>query len=179
MNDVSFPQRLAEERRARGYTQKHVAEALGISDRTYSKWETGENEMDVTSLCRLAGFYGVSPGVFFPSEDLAPEGVRLSLGALPPREAAERWFKFHYEALMGMNDSITARQREDHTIFRSALPWAAIPENPSEQSAQARNSLTTLAFPNLSAIFAAVFSSLPSAISSCLCFSMSRADSDS
>ena len=155
MDKERFIQKLAEERRARGYTQKQLAEALGISDRTYSKWETGENEMDVASLCRLAEFYEVSPAVFFPADTLKPEGVRLSLGALPPEEAAERWFKFHYEALMGMNDSIMEAQRRDRSFLQDPLPWAPIPENPSEQSAQARNSLTTFAFPNLSALFAA------------------------
>lgn len=155
MDNTSFPRRLAEERKARGYTQKQVADALGISDRTYSKWETGENEMDVSSLCRLAEFYEASPAVFFPSEGLKPEGVREALGALEPREAAQRWFRFHYEALMGMNDSIMTRQREDRSFFRCREPWAEVPDNPSEQRDQAPNSLTTFAFPNLSAIFAA------------------------
>ncbi len=155
MDDYSFPQRLAEERKARGYTQKQIAEALGISDRTYSKWETGENEMDVSSLCRLAEFYEVSPAVFFPSDHLKTEGVREALGALEPREAAQSWFRLHYEALMGMNDSVMARQRKDRSFYQCREPWAEVPENPTEQRGQAPNSLTTFAFPNLSAIFAA------------------------
>ena len=155
MDNTSFPRRLAEERKARGYTQKQVADALGISDRTYSKWETGENEMDVSSLCRLAEFYEASPAVFFPSEGLKPEGVREALGALEPSEAAQRWFHFHYEALMGMKDSVMAEMREDSTFYLRREPWAVIPDNPSEQRGQAPNSLTTFAFPNLSAIFAA------------------------
>ena len=155
MDENSFPRRLAEERKARGYTQKQVAEALGISDRTYSKWETGENEMDVASLCRLAEFYGVSPAVFFPADGLRTEGVREALGALEPAEAAQRWFRLHYEALMGMNDSVMAEMREDSSFYLRRAPWAEIPENPAEQQGQAPNSLTTFSFPNLSAIFAA------------------------
>ena len=155
MDNTFFPRRLAEERKARGYTQKQVADALGISDRTYSKWETGENEMDVSALCRLAEFYEASPAVFFPSEGLKPEGVREALGALEPSEAAQRWFHFHYEALMGMKDSVMAEMREDSTFYLRREPWAVIPDNPSEQRGQAPNSLTTFAFPNLSAIFAA------------------------
>ena len=155
MDNTFLPRRLAEERRARGYTQKQIAEALGISDRTYFKWETGENEMDVSALCRLAEFYEVSPAVFFPSDHLKTEGVREALGALEPREAAQSWFRLHYEALMGMNDSVMARQREDRSFYRCREPWAEIPDNPSEQRDQAPNSLTTFGFPNLSAIFAA------------------------
>ena len=155
MDNTFFPRRLAEERKARGYTQKQVADALGISDRTYSKWETGENEMDVSALCRLAEFYETSPAIFFPSNGLRTEGVREALGALEPGEAAQRWFHFHYEALMGMKDSVMAEMREDSTFYLRREPWAEVPEDPSEQRGQAPNSLTTFAFPNLAAIFAA------------------------
>ena len=155
MDEYSFPRRLTEERKTRGYTQKQIAEALGVSDRTYSKWETGENEMDISTLCRLAAFYGMSPAVFFPADAGRAQGVREALGALEPGEAAQRWFHFHYEALMGMNDSVMARQREDRSFYLRRAPWAEIPDNPAEQRGQAPNSLTTFAFPNLAAIFAA------------------------
>ena len=68
MEKQKFPRLLAEERTRRGYTQKQVALALGVSDKTYSKWETGVNEMTVETLCRLAEFYGCSPAVFFAEE---------------------------------------------------------------------------------------------------------------
>ena len=155
MNETSFPQRLAEERRARGYTQKQVSEALGISDRTYSKWETGENEMDVASLCRLAEFYEVSPAVFFPADALKPEGVRQVLGALPPGEAAARWFRLHYEAHMGMNDCFMAECRQDPSFVWRTTPWALPPEDPSEERGRAEATITRLSFPNLAAVFAA------------------------
>ena len=105
MDNTSFSRRLAEERKARGYTQKQVAEAVGISDRTYSKWETGENEMDVSSLCRLAGFYGASPGIFFPAGKQRPEGIRPALAAMSPGEAAKSWFTLHADAFLGIRDS--------------------------------------------------------------------------
>ena len=105
MDNTSFPRRLAEERKARGYTQKQVADALGISDRTYSKWETGENEMDVSALCRLAEFYETSPAVFFPSEGLKPEGVREALAKEPVRRALKQLYA-------------------DSAFFRFDLGWA-------------------------------------------------------
>ena len=42
MNRDKFIENLKSAREGQGLTQKQVAEALGISDRTYSKWETGE-----------------------------------------------------------------------------------------------------------------------------------------
>ena len=53
MNRDKFIENLKSAREGRGLTQKQVAEALGISDRTYSKWETGETEPGIELLCRL------------------------------------------------------------------------------------------------------------------------------
>ena len=145
MNEQSFSRRLAEERRARGCTQKQVAEALGISDRTYSKWETGENEMDVASLCRLAEFYGVSPAAFFPAEETKPEGVRDALGTLPPGEAARRWFTLHRDALRGMNDALWRHYADHPEDYFKALPGLTPPEG-------AESDVTTFLAPDLLAL---------------------------
>ena len=72
MDKISFTARLVRERRRRGYTQKQIAEALGVSNRTYSKWETGENEMDVSTLCRLSALYSLSPAAFFAEGESQP-----------------------------------------------------------------------------------------------------------
>ena len=69
MNKARFLENLRSERKKRRLTQSRVAEVLGISDKTYSKWETGENEPDIDSLCRLADFYGTTPVLFFQEED--------------------------------------------------------------------------------------------------------------
>ncbi len=135
MDNTFFPRRLAEERKARGYTQKQVADALGISDRTYSKWETGENEMDVSALCRLAEFYETSPAIFFPSDKQRPEGVRKALAAMSPGEAAKSWFKLHADAFLGMFDASNAWYREDPTrqfVYGEPLPGLEAPAIPAE-----------------------------------------------
>jgi transcriptional regulator with XRE-family HTH domain len=54
MDKAGFLKNLKAAREKRSVTQKEAADALGISDKTYSKWETGENEPDVDTLCRLA-----------------------------------------------------------------------------------------------------------------------------
>lgn len=43
-----------------GYTQKQVAEYLGISQNTYSQYEIGTLNYPVDAVVRLADFYGVS-----------------------------------------------------------------------------------------------------------------------
>ena len=100
MDKERFIQKLAEERKARGYTQKQVAEALGISDRTYSKWETGENEPDIDALCRLAAFYGVSPAVFFRGE-----GEESELAGMGAAEAAQTCWRRILGLFMGLRSA--------------------------------------------------------------------------
>ena len=51
---------LAILRNIRGMTQEEVAEVIGISRQSYSKWEQGETIPDIEKCDRLAKFYGVS-----------------------------------------------------------------------------------------------------------------------
>ena len=51
---------LCELRKAKGMTQKQVADALGIVPKTVSKWETGHGFPDVSTLSALADILGVS-----------------------------------------------------------------------------------------------------------------------
>ncbi len=65
MDKAGFLENLTNARKSRGLTQKEVAEAVGVSDKAYSKWETGENEPDIDALCRLGAYYGPGPALFF------------------------------------------------------------------------------------------------------------------
>lgn len=41
MDQIKIGKFIAEERKKKSYTQKELAEKLGISDKTISKWERG------------------------------------------------------------------------------------------------------------------------------------------
>lgn len=47
-------------RNIKGLTQEAIAEAIGISRQSYSKWEQGETIPDVDKCDKLAKFYGVT-----------------------------------------------------------------------------------------------------------------------
>jgi len=51
---------LKELRREKELTQEQLAEELGVSGRTVSRWETGNNMPDIGMLVELADFYDVS-----------------------------------------------------------------------------------------------------------------------
>lgn len=52
--------KLRELREQKGVTQKEVATAVGCTSTVYSRYERGEREPDITTLCRLADYFGVS-----------------------------------------------------------------------------------------------------------------------
>lgn len=51
---------LAMLRKARGMTQQEIADQLGVSNKTISKWESGGGFPDITVLPALAELYGVT-----------------------------------------------------------------------------------------------------------------------
>lgn len=52
--------RLRDLREDNDLTQKQVAEILFIKQNTYSQYETGERQIPIPLLMRLAEYYGVS-----------------------------------------------------------------------------------------------------------------------
>ncbi len=107
MDKNQFAANLSEARKCRELTQKQVAEALGISDKTYSKWETGETEPGIEQLCRLAEYYGLSPAAFFASEAAeSPSPIRAGLKTLPASRAPLRCREIMDEAFEGLRDNL-------------------------------------------------------------------------
>ena len=51
---------IAAARREKGMTQRQVAEALGLSNRTVSKWECGDGLPELANLLPLCELLGVT-----------------------------------------------------------------------------------------------------------------------
>ena len=131
MNKPDIPRRLAEERNKRGYTQRQVAEALGVSDKTYSKWERGVNEMTVETLCRLAEVYGCSPTAFL-TESGRELSLRDELAAMAPQEAALCCHEWMSEMRAGMFDSYLRDTEQGAEGRMPAIRPPKTPENPGD-----------------------------------------------
>ena len=52
--------RLKELRESKGLTQKEVAEIIGYSEVSYARYEKGEREPDISTLCKLAEYFNVT-----------------------------------------------------------------------------------------------------------------------
>ena len=52
--------RIRELREDHDLTQVYLAKLLNVNQRTYSRYETGEHEISLASLTKIADFYNVS-----------------------------------------------------------------------------------------------------------------------
>ena len=64
---------LAALRKTRGYTQKELAEQLGVSDKSISRWERDEGVPDLSMIPVLAEFFGVTADELLRGERRAEE----------------------------------------------------------------------------------------------------------
>lgn len=60
MKEIKLGRILLEHRHKRGITQDELAEFMGISKASVSKWETGMTYPDITLLPKLAAFFNIS-----------------------------------------------------------------------------------------------------------------------
>ncbi len=78
---MKISQMIAKLRRERGMTQENLAEEIGVSSQTISKWETATTLPDVTLLPLLADVFGVTIDAMYGREHQAR--------CLSPNEAIE------------------------------------------------------------------------------------------
>ena len=58
-------ERIYESRKGMGITQEALAEKLGITPQSVSRWENGQSRPDVDMLPRLAAFFGITVDALF------------------------------------------------------------------------------------------------------------------
>ncbi len=60
MEELSLSKNVANLRKEKGVTQEILAEFIGVTKASVSKWETGQSMPDVLILPKLASFFDVS-----------------------------------------------------------------------------------------------------------------------
>lgn len=76
MKDIRINHVLANKRRNKGLTQEDLANVIGVTKASVSKWETGQSYPDITLLPKLAVFFGIS------IDELIGYEPQLSKGAI-------------------------------------------------------------------------------------------------
>ncbi len=114
--------RLRGLRKGKDLNQTQIAAVLRISQRGYSKYETGENKIPPEVLLRLADFYGVSVD-YLLGRDETP-------AAQPPRGGSGRLqlaaLRREHGMTQGANAPCRCLWRSSWRIF-TALPWTGWP----------------------------------------------------
>ena len=75
MDLVKIGKYIAEKRKALGMTQKQLAEKLGMSDKSVSKWERGICLPDVSVYLELCKILGITINEFLAGEDISEEDL--------------------------------------------------------------------------------------------------------
>ena len=121
---MSIEPKLAERllilRRERGLTQEEVAEKIGVSNKTYSKWETGSTSPDLETLVKLAQTFGVTTDGLLGLSDSRPVSFEEAAQAEVERNLdnpVKTLFRM-YEALIRLSH----RYLEDEEEKRKWLP---------------------------------------------------------
>lgn len=103
MENVNIGNTIAEVRNNLSLTQDEVATALGISNKTLSKWENGMSEPNLTMLTRLAEYYNVSTdyilGIKSQESITAKDLIKEGFGNSSFKESAISSFELCFEML--------------------------------------------------------------------------------
>lgn len=75
MDLVKIGKYIAGKRKALGLTQKQLAEKIGMSDKSVSKWERGVCLPDVSVYMDLCDILGISINEFLAGEDISEENI--------------------------------------------------------------------------------------------------------
>lgn len=105
---------IAKLRIEREMTQKELSEALNVSDKAISRWETGKGYPDVSSLMALSEFFSVSVNELL-------SGKRIDIESLPTT-ADENVL-----AVIRKNERINKKQKKQVAIYTLLLIIAISP----------------------------------------------------
>lgn len=72
--------RLAEVRKANGYTQAKLAKHLGVARSTVSMWESSTQEPDWETMSQIADLFNVSVDYLLGREEKAPDTAEAASG---------------------------------------------------------------------------------------------------
>lgn len=75
MNLIKIGKYIAGKRKGLGLTQKQLAEKLGMSDKSVSKWERGIRLPDVSVYMELCNILEISINEFLAGEDISEENI--------------------------------------------------------------------------------------------------------
>lgn len=108
---------IGAERRAKGWTQRQLADKLQLTDKAISRWETGKGLPDVSLLLPLANVLDITVGELLASER------RLQPPAMQTAEAEARTTRQLVDYTRELGPQL--RRRRSYTVLAGFLLFAA------------------------------------------------------
>lgn len=90
---MELSERLAQLRRARGWSQTELAERLDVSRQAVSRWEVGTSFPSMEKLLALADAYELSLAALLQGDDAVPAPVETPVPVEPVPRARPRWLR--------------------------------------------------------------------------------------
>lgn len=104
---MNLAENIAKYRNAAGETQGQLAELLGVSNRTISKWENAEGEPDAAAMMKIAEHYGATL-----DELCGYEAKTENKAVLTPDEAALRAFSESFDVLKRLRTDMSTGEND-------------------------------------------------------------------
>ncbi len=117
---------IAERRRARGITQKQLAELLFISEKTVSKWECGKGLPDVSLMLPLCEALDITVNELLLGEQVEEAAYKQSAEKNLLRLAEESKKKFRLFILCGILTIISVTSLVALSAFVEMSTWARV-----------------------------------------------------
>ena len=77
MDQSAIGKYIYQKRKAKNLTQTQLAEKLGVSNKTISKWENGKCMPDYSIIENLCNTLGITISEFIDAEDAADDSIRM------------------------------------------------------------------------------------------------------
>ena len=119
---MNLNQNIALYRKHCGYTQEQLAERLGVSAQSVSKWENGVSNPDISLLPDLATALGVDINALFAEQPAVPQGFAITDLPNLCYEAASDLFCDAHHRFFGAKGTVTQDEyRRRGEVYRQKL----------------------------------------------------------
>ena len=106
MNENIFAENLIRLRTEKSLTQEEASAALGISNKTLSKWENGSSSPDLDMLVKLAQFYDTTTDSLLGISDSGKKSyidvINEEFDQLEGSDVLERTFSMHFDTFCSL-----------------------------------------------------------------------------
>ena len=103
---MTLGETLTNLRKSKGLSQEQLADELGLTRQTISKWELNQSAPDINYLIRLSNFFGVTTDHLIKGEQPCTTTEQLNeqiSQSIHPKSSGYKWYAFLGAAIMGIS----------------------------------------------------------------------------